>query len=122
MLGNNRQAFSYCRKALEMHRDLGDRLGEAATLDSLGYCCQQAGRHHQAIEFYQQALTVYTAAGDRYCRVPTLVRLGETYRASGNSEATRDLWQQALAILDGVRDPGAGLIRAKLRTMNLVLD
>jgi len=65
---------------------------------------------------------VYADAGDRYCRVPTLVRLGETYRASGNSEATRDLWQQALAILDGVRDPGAGLIRAKLRTMNLVLD
>jgi DNA-binding SARP family transcriptional activator/tetratricopeptide (TPR) repeat protein len=122
MLGNNRQAFSYCRKALEMHRDLGDRLGEAATLDSLGYCCQQAGRHHQAIEFYQQALTVYADAGDRYCRVPTLVRLGETYRASGNGEATRELWRQALAILDGVRDPGAGLVRAKLKAMNLVPD
>jgi hypothetical protein len=54
--------------------------------------------------------------------VPTLVRLGETYRASGNSEATRDLWRQALAILDGVRDPGAGLVRAKLKAMNLVLD
>ena len=93
----------------------GNRLGEAATLDSLGYCHHQAGRHRQAVTVYQQALSAYADAGDRYFRAHTLIRLGETHQASGNPQATREAWRQALAILDDLHHDDAAPIRAKLR-------
>jgi tetratricopeptide (TPR) repeat protein len=87
------------------------------TLDSLGYCCHQAGRHSQAVTYYQQALRAYTDAGERYFRAQTLIHLGETHQANRHHEATRDLWQQALAILDDLHHPDAAPIRAKLRDL-----
>jgi len=84
-----------------------DRFGEAATLDSLGYCHHQAGRHRQAVTFYEHALDTYADIGERYYRAHTLIRLGETRQASGNPRAARDHWQQAAQLLDDLHHPDA---------------
>jgi tetratricopeptide (TPR) repeat protein len=116
-LGNYQRALSYCGKALKLQRESGNRLGEAATLDSLGYCCHQIGHYSQAVAYYQQALPAYADAGDRYFRAQTLIHLGETHQANEDQEATRDVWQEALAILNDLHHPDAALIRAKLRDL-----
>jgi len=114
LLGNNQRALSYCERALELHRATGDRFGEAATLDSLGYCHHQAGRHRQAVTFYEHALDTYADIGERYYRAHTLIRLGETRQASGNPRAARDHWQQAAQLLDDLHHPDAETVRARL--------
>jgi tetratricopeptide (TPR) repeat protein len=85
------------------------------TLDSLGFCYHQAGRHGEAIMFYQLALGAYADIDDRYLRANTLVRLGETHQASGNPAAAHGHWQQAAEILDDLHHHDAKAVRARLQ-------
>ncbi len=113
-LGNQQLARAYCQEALGLHREHGNRFGEAATLDSLAYCSHQAGHHGHAVALYQQALAASSDAGDRYYHAGILSHLGESHHANGNHQAARHAWQQALAILDDLRHPEAGVVRARL--------
>jgi hypothetical protein len=86
---------------------VGNRFGEALTLDSLATLRHQDGRHSQAIALYQQALTAYRDAGDRYYHARALIRLAETHHVSGNPQSAQRAWQQASAILDDMDHPSA---------------
>jgi len=115
-LGEYEQALDYCKQALALHRELGYRSGESATLDSLGYAHEHLGHHAEAIDCYRRSLALSRADGDRYGEADALSHLGDAHHGAGDLEAARDYWQQALAILDDLRHPDAGHIRARLAT------
>ena len=48
-LGEYRPAVIHCRKALRILRSIGDRYGQASTLDSLGFARQHLGMFHISI-------------------------------------------------------------------------
>ena len=106
-----------CQQALTLHQELGDRDGQAATWDSLGYAHHHLGHHTQAITCYQHALDLFRDLGDRYYEAATLTHLGDTHHAAGNPQAARDAWQQALTILDDLDHPDADQVRTKLATL-----
>jgi tetratricopeptide (TPR) repeat protein len=58
-------AEALLRQALELERALGDRLGEASTLRSLGDAARLQDRHPAAIAHYEQALPIYREIGSR---------------------------------------------------------
>jgi DNA-binding SARP family transcriptional activator/tetratricopeptide (TPR) repeat protein len=112
--GDYQRALSYCHQALDLHRELGSRPGEAATLDSLGSIHDQIGRHAEAIAFYQQSLSMLRRLANLDAEASVLTRIGDSYRAAGNPAKAREAWQRALTILDDIQDPGAEELRARL--------
>jgi tetratricopeptide (TPR) repeat protein len=57
------QAVGYHRRALGLFREIGDRTGEAETLNGLGEVFLATGRPGQARRHWQEALTLYTTLG-----------------------------------------------------------
>jgi hypothetical protein len=64
---------------------------------------------------YREALHVSRIVGEIRLQAVVLDHLGDTYLATDDPVAARDAWNQALAILDDLRDPSAGQLRAKIR-------
>jgi tetratricopeptide (TPR) repeat protein len=97
-----------------MLREMGDRYGQAATSDSLGYAYHHLGRHEQAVERYQEALDLARVLGDRYHEAVVLDHLGDVHRDAGHPDAARGAWQGALDTLVELGHPDADQVRAKL--------
>jgi tetratricopeptide (TPR) repeat protein len=66
MLGDYERALTSCREALAVLVEVGDRDGQAATWDSIGYAHHHLGNHAQAVAAYQHAIEVYRELGHRY--------------------------------------------------------
>ena len=113
-LGDHRQALRYCAQALDLLRTLGNRHSESRTLDSIGYAHQHLGNHAEAAACYRDALRLSREFGDRLGEAVTLDHIGDACLAAGNPREAQSAWEEALAILDDLRHPDAGELRAKL--------
>lgn len=113
-LEQHQQALAYCQQAVILHRELGDRHGEAGTWDSIGYAHHRLGQRHEAVACYRRALDLVADLGDRYHRAITLVHLGDTYAELGDPGAAGRTWAQALDILTELQHPDAAQVQAKL--------
>jgi DNA-binding SARP family transcriptional activator/tetratricopeptide (TPR) repeat protein len=113
-LGDYRQALASCGQALELFQELGYPRLEADIWDSLGYARHHLGDHAASAACYQRALGLYREIGDRWAQAETLGHIGDTRYAAGQPDEARVAWEEALAILDHLRHPDAGQIRAKL--------
>jgi tetratricopeptide (TPR) repeat protein len=101
-----------------LFQELGDRDGEAATWDSLGYAHHHLAQHTEAADCYHHALTLYRDLGDRYNEADTQTHLGDTHHAAGQPDQARTAWAAALDILADLNHPGADTVRAKLATLD----
>jgi DNA-binding SARP family transcriptional activator/tetratricopeptide (TPR) repeat protein len=116
--GDYQQARTFCRQALTLCADAGHRWVEGAAWDSLGYAEHHLGHLAEAVACYQRSLSLYREVGDRFLEADTLIHLGDTRHAAGELVQARQAWQQALAILEDLRHPDAGQVRAKLAATN----
>ena len=62
-LGDPEQALAHRQQSLALEQDLGDRRGEALTLDSIGYAHHLLCHHEQAIAYYQQSVALREELG-----------------------------------------------------------
>ena len=115
-LGDHTTALAYLDEALTLHEESGNRGGEAETHDTLGLTRARMGEHAEAADCYRRALAIWRELGYQYYEAQTLDRLGDALHAAGDSSAgtAREAWRSALLILEGMRDPTAGDLRAKL--------
>jgi tetratricopeptide (TPR) repeat protein len=114
MLGNYRQAISYCERSLAGSQEAGERNWESAAWDSLGYIHHQLGHHRQAISCYERSLDLDRELADLFNEAVTLDHLGDVHRSAGDPDAARWAWGQAVRTFDEIGHPGAEQIRAKL--------
>jgi DNA-binding SARP family transcriptional activator/Tfp pilus assembly protein PilF len=114
LLGNYRQAISYCERSLAGSQEAGERNWESAAWDSLGYIHHQLGHHGQAISCYERSLDLDRELADLFNEAVTLDHLGDVHRSAGDMDAARWAWGQAVRTFDEIGHPGAGQIRAKL--------
>lgn len=112
--GDYERAIESCSQALERQRHAGDRNGQAATLDSLGFAYHHLARHDRAVTSYEEAVVLFRASADRYHEAETLVRLGETLLATGDTRRAEDVWRRAAVIFDALGDPEADSVRERL--------
>ena len=59
------QAFNQYQKALVIYREVGDRAGEAYTLNNIGAEYESHGQYDQALHQYQLALVIARDIGDK---------------------------------------------------------
>ena len=77
-LGQYQEAIKFHQQSLEIQRDIGNRNGEANSLNNLGNAYQSLGEYQEAIEFYQQSLEIQRKIGNRYGEANSWFNLGNT--------------------------------------------
>lgn len=98
--GHPAQAAEQHRQALAIFRRLGDRRGEAPTLNSLALALDAAGDTDAAVERFEQAITILRAEGDERHEGRVIANLGFTMLRHGEDDRARGLLESALQKLD----------------------
>jgi tetratricopeptide (TPR) repeat protein len=114
LLDDFEQAREFCRRALALNTEVGNRDVSAAIWDSLGYAEHHLGNLTEAAACYQRALGIVREFGDRWREAVTLTHIGDTRHDAADLPQAREAWQQAVAILEDLDHPDAGKVRAKL--------
>jgi tetratricopeptide (TPR) repeat protein len=94
--------------------ELGDRAGQSATWDSIGYASHQLCRYPQAVAGYRRSLELLRELGDRGNEADVLIHIGDTYQAMGDLPAARTAWRAALDILMELGHPDVKAAQARL--------
>ena len=76
-------ALEYYRQALPIRREVGDRAGEATTLNNIGLVYDGLGERSQALEYYRQALPIRREVGDRAGEAVTRYNIAMIHRQLG---------------------------------------
>jgi CHAT domain-containing protein len=99
-----RDALQSWQAALEIYQAMGDRAGEAQTLNNIGLVNQWSGNYPVALDYYQQSLVIAREIGDRATEALTLNNIGLVNQSSGNYPVALDYYQQSLVIAREIGD------------------
>ena len=104
-------AESRLRSALELHRFLGDKRGEAVALHYLGLVARERGDLNEARSLLEQARQLRLDYGMRDDAADSLYELAKLELAAGNAARAKSLAEDAIPLLETVRShvPGAAL-------------
>jgi tetratricopeptide (TPR) repeat protein len=113
-LGEHEQALACCLEALPLHEQSGNRDGEGHAWSCLSSTYHHLGRHDEAIDCDRRSVMLFRDLGDQHLLADALTQLGDHLQDSGSQQEARTAWQEAFAILDDLRHPAAGQVRARL--------
>jgi tetratricopeptide (TPR) repeat protein len=85
-------------------RQVGDKTGEAATLNNIGNVYDALGDKQQALEFYNQSLPLWRQVGDKTGEAVTLNNIGLVYNDLGDKQQALDFYNQSLPLRREVGD------------------
>ena len=98
--GRLEDAVEPIEEALEIFRRVGDRRGEAVTLNRLGLTQARIGDEAGALDSYEAAVAILTELGDSHGAGRVLANLGALQRGQGHEEQARATWIDALERLE----------------------
>ena len=98
------KALEKLNEALPLRRIVGDRRGEAQTLNNIGLVYQSLGETQKALENYNEALPIRRAVGDRSGEAITLNNIGGVYQSRGEMQKALEKFNEALPILQAIGD------------------
>jgi tetratricopeptide (TPR) repeat protein len=102
--GNNEESRSQLDEAMEIYREVGDRVGEAAALLSLGPVAVNEGDYLRAVPLYEQALAAFKDLGDRRGEALCLCNLGGIAEEKADLDEARRLHEESLTIFREIGD------------------
>jgi tetratricopeptide (TPR) repeat protein len=97
-LGQYQEALNFYQQSLAIQREIGDRNGEANSLNNLGLVYYSLGKYQEALNFYQQSLEIKREIGDRNGEAIPLNNLGNVYKSLGKYQEALNFHQQSLEI------------------------
>ncbi|GAX41323.1 TPR repeat-containing protein [Tolypothrix sp. NIES-4075] len=81
---------------------MGNRSGEANTLNNIGKVYSDLGQNQQALSFYNSSLPLRRAVGDRSGEANTLNNIGKVYSDLGQNQQALSFYNSSLPILRAV--------------------
>jgi len=103
--GDYSGAAEALQEALDICRDIGDRLGQATALGFLGVVRRLTGDYPGAGNALGEALDISREIGDRGGEVETLNDMGALYRVRGDLEQANTYHRQALELAREIGSP-----------------
>src|SRR5262249_10136476 len=91
-------ALDYNNQALPIHRETGDRVGEATTLKNIAAVYSSMREYQKALELINKALMLHRKVGTRSGEANTLITLGNVYASLGEPGKALDFYSQALEL------------------------
>ncbi len=98
--GRHEEALELGEQALAIFRALGDRHGEALTLNGIGLAQARTGDETGALDSYEMAVALLTELGDDHGAGRVLANLGALHRGQGHDQQARTAWRGALERLE----------------------
>jgi CHAT domain-containing protein len=98
MLGDYGATLGYYEQALVIYRDIGNRTGEADTLNAIGNMQESLQDYRAALGYHEQALAIYRDIGNRTGEADTLNAIGNMQESLQDYRAALSYYEQALAI------------------------
>jgi tetratricopeptide (TPR) repeat protein len=92
------------QQSLAIEREIGDRSGEAKSLDGLGSAYRFLGQYREAISSHQKSLAIQREIGDRAGEAGSLNGLGLTYDSLGQYREAIAFYEQSLVIFREIGD------------------
>ncbi|MBW4492842.1 MAG: CHAT domain-containing protein [Oscillatoria princeps RMCB-10] len=99
-----REAWQSLQQALTLYREIGDRDGEAASLENLGIAYHSLGRYTLAIDYHRQSLEIEREIGNRREEAASLGSLGNAYYSLGRYTLAIDYHRQSLEMAREIGD------------------
>jgi predicted ATPase/class 3 adenylate cyclase len=96
--GDEGNARPLLERALSLHREFGDRSGEALTLTRLVLALYALGDEAEAMKCFEAGLGLIDELGPERRAVGILVNLAQTAQARGDTATARDLFSKALGL------------------------
>jgi pentatricopeptide repeat protein len=114
--GSHQKAIDIYQKLLVIQsKMLKDRIGEAETLDNLGFSYASLGQYDVAIDYYKQSLEVQKQTGRLTGVAAPLLNMGLAYFKLGRYREAAAYYEQALAVWRQAKDrTGEALTLANL--------
>jgi tetratricopeptide (TPR) repeat protein len=100
----NEEALTIYGQALELFGAVGDRLGEANTLQAIGDVQRFRDENEEALTSYAQALELFRAVGSRLGEANTLKAIGDVQSFRKENEEALTSYDQALELYRAVGD------------------
>ncbi|MDQ3151707.1 MAG: tetratricopeptide repeat protein, partial [Actinomycetota bacterium] len=91
-------------QALPIHRQIGDRLGEANAIQALGDVARMQARYDEAAQRYEQALPIYRQIGARLGEANAIKALGDVALAQDRYQDAAQRYEQALPVYRQIGD------------------
>jgi len=101
-----RAARALHEECLAIRRQLGDRIGTAASLNNLGILTYLQGDYPAARALYEESLAIRRELGDRGSMATSLNNLGNVAIGRSDYPTARALHEESLAIRRELGDPG----------------
>jgi tetratricopeptide (TPR) repeat protein len=105
--GDIRRSHEVLAEALQLAREIGDRLEQAHILTRMGEALSRLGRDAEASEHLAQASKLAQSFGDRLLQSESACLLAEVYLQLGDLKAARTEARRALDLADKVGSPAA---------------
>ena len=102
------KALEKYNEALPIRRAVGDRRGEAVTLNNIGVVYGSLGEMQKALEKYNEALPLRRDVGDRNGEAATLLGIARVEQKRGNLTQARQTIEQAIGMIESLRTNIAG--------------
>lgn len=94
-------------QALAIYRAIGNRLGEANCVRSLGDVHYMLNEYDPARERYEQALPIYQAIGNRLGEANCASSLGDVHSGIGNYPTAVEDYQKSIILYDAIENRAA---------------
>ncbi|MGC1121116.1 MAG: tetratricopeptide repeat protein, partial [Candidatus Methanofastidiosia archaeon] len=97
--GDLDQALNYLKEALEIHRQIGYKQGEANQLGNIGLIYSDKGDLDQALNYLKEALEIHRQIGYKQGEASDLGNIGLIYSDKGDLDQALNYLKEALEIL-----------------------
>ena len=102
--GDCEEAMQLFQQALNIYREIKERVGEVKALTNMGLAYEALGKFDKAIELHLQSLAIAKETKDRRAEGASLINLGVVYRSLGNYPQSIAYHEQSLAITREIGD------------------
>jgi tetratricopeptide (TPR) repeat protein len=102
--GDVKRAMELYQQSLDIHDQIGNAQGKAATLHAMASVYVQQGDVKRAMELYQQSLDIKEQIGNAQGKAATLHQMASVYVQQGDVKRAMELYQQSLDIEDQIGD------------------
>ncbi len=96
--GKAKEALDYYQQALELHKQLGNKTGEASSLNNIGAIFHGIGYEKKALYYCKKSLAIKVEIGNEKGIAMSLNNVGTIYKELGESKKALSYYKKALDI------------------------
>jgi len=102
--GQHEDALANFRAALAQYRDIGDRRGQADTLNNIGWCFLEMNRDGEGLIHLQKARHLAAEIGERYIQAEAMHGIGQAHARAGRFTPAMEHYHTALEFARSIGD------------------